>query len=185
MGTPEFMAPEQMAGDDIGPYTDLYAVGVLLFELFSGRQPFPAETLAELIKKKTDKDYDPFSRLEGVVLSEGLMGVIRRAIQRDPAARFQRAKALDNALMAALDDLGGVWTPPALWEVARMTGAPELEDVEAADPAEPSPDDGAVAPQATQDAFERWLSEEGDRLEREQARLATERARRKQDPEQS
>jgi serine/threonine protein kinase len=64
LGTPAFMAPEQVTREGIGPWTDLYALGVLAFEMLTGRRPFDGETPQEVLAKKLDPDFDPRSFVE-------------------------------------------------------------------------------------------------------------------------
>jgi serine/threonine-protein kinase len=184
MGTPEFMAPEQITGENIGPWTDLYAVGVLSFELLSGRRAYSGSSLTEIMSQVCDPSYDPLSQVLRAALPEQLLGVIRRAISRDHRRRFQSARELGAALDASMERLEQVWSPPPLWEVARL-GAPPDQKLEATHlQAAPGPREEAppVAPDdlsaSRQDAFERWLKQEGQRLDQMQARLSSERARR-------
>lgn len=95
-GTPYAMAPEQVRGDRADARTDIWALGVLLYEMVSGRSPFDAPTIPEifsLILKGAP------SRLPGGVPVE-LELVIERCLQKEPAQRFQDARELRSALDA-------------------------------------------------------------------------------------
>lgn len=63
-GTPAYLAPEQLDGHRLGPWTDLYAVGVLAFQLLTGRLPYDGQTIAEIFKQKCDRRFDPSARIE-------------------------------------------------------------------------------------------------------------------------
>ena len=101
MGTPVYMAPEQLDRRHIGPWTDLYAVGVIAFELFTGRRPFPGSTHQEILGKKIDPRYDPTLALRDLALPEVVLAFLRKALHRDPAERYRSA----DAFGAGLDDL--------------------------------------------------------------------------------
>src|SRR5690606_20867052 len=80
MGSPSYMAPEQVALKNLGPWTDLYAVGVIAFELLSGRRPFPGATDQEILLKKLDHDFDPLSALGGLALPDVTLEFLGRAL---------------------------------------------------------------------------------------------------------
>ena len=93
-GTPAYMAPETIAGDDPSPSSDVYSLGCLLFEMLSGQPPFTG-TLAEVLAQHL---YDAPPRLFGPVVPVGLATLVRDLLARDPAARPTAAEA--GALLA-------------------------------------------------------------------------------------
>ncbi len=99
IGTPSYMAPEQFTGELPTPVTDLYAAGVVLFELLCGHLPYRADNAAALMYQVM---HTPLPDVPHSVPS-ALRAVVRKAIQRDPAARFPSAKAFGYVLKSALE----------------------------------------------------------------------------------
>lgn len=97
LGTAHYMAPEQARGGPIGPQTDLYAAGVVLFELLAGRLPFDA---ANHLRVMLQHLHDPPPDLPHGV-PPMLNQVVRRALAKEPARRFQSAGEMLAALEAA------------------------------------------------------------------------------------
>ncbi|WP_344650414.1 serine/threonine-protein kinase [Cryptosporangium japonicum] len=106
VGTPRYIAPEQISGGRIGPATDLYALGVTFYELLSGRSPFPVGlSLPGLLHHHLSMPPEP---LEGA--PPALAALVERLLEKDPAARPESARALAVELVnAAEQDLGGDW----------------------------------------------------------------------------
>jgi serine/threonine-protein kinase len=97
-GTPGYMAPEQARGSKhIDRRTDLYAVGVMLYEMLTGALPFDAENYNEMIIAITTELPVHVGR-HGVSLPDGLMHVVMRAIAREPDRRFRSAAEFFEAL---------------------------------------------------------------------------------------
>ena len=96
LGTPEFMSPEQLLGKDLDGRSDVYATGVLAFELFTGRMPFEGKNIQEIALFRLKSQ--PF-RLRAVQpeLPEALEMVIARALARMPQDRFQSMEELGAA----------------------------------------------------------------------------------------
>lgn len=96
-GTPAYMAPEQLFGEEIGPAADLYATGVLLFELATRRRLFDADSLMGLVGRRQQgyRDED-----EAILLEHApeLAPVVRRALLREPDDRFPDAASMGDAL---------------------------------------------------------------------------------------
>lgn len=96
LGTPSYMAPEQMRGEDVDARADVYAFGVIMYEVLSGEPPFPGESLAELLAQvltQTPRSLDCVAELP-----EGLAGIVARAMAREPTDRFASMEALLEAL---------------------------------------------------------------------------------------
>jgi putative methionine-R-sulfoxide reductase with GAF domain len=98
-GTPQFLAPELLRGDAPSVRTDIYAMGVLLYEMFTGQVPFDDPDTARLVRKVLS---DPAPRAATLRpdLPPELLGVLDRAITKDPLARFPDADSLADAISA-------------------------------------------------------------------------------------
>ena len=95
VGTPRYMAPEQISGRSIDGRADLYAVGCVLFEMLAGRPPFTAENLLELARAVV---HDNPPALQGPPSVVRVDRVIRRALAKDASARFPVAEAMATEL---------------------------------------------------------------------------------------
>lgn len=104
MGTPAYMSPEQALGNPSDRRSDVYSVGVLLFELATGRLPFPAKNLIEAIQYHT-KEPPPRPRSINPQLPLSIEQIILKAMEKDPDKRFQSARDLAMSLSDALSSL--------------------------------------------------------------------------------
>lgn len=101
IGTPAYMSPEQANGISIDGRSDIYGLGVVVYEMLTGRQPFSAETpLQVLIKHITEPP--PLLREHGTDLPAGLEVVLQRALAKDPADRYGTATEFATAFTNAL-----------------------------------------------------------------------------------
>lgn len=98
-GTPEYMAPEQASGKHADLRCDIYAVGIILFELFTGAVPFTGETFLGVLTKHLN-ELPPSMRsvYPDLQLSNELEGVVQRALAKDPLQRYQTMNELAQAL---------------------------------------------------------------------------------------
>jgi serine/threonine protein kinase len=110
LGTPEFMSPEQLLGKELDGRSDLYATGVLAFEMFTGRMPFEGKNVQETALARLKRE--PL-RLRSVQteLPEKLEAVISRALAQSPADRFQSMDELSAgfASVTAKTGMFGRW----------------------------------------------------------------------------
>jgi serine/threonine-protein kinase len=101
VGTPSYMAPEQVAGErgDVGPWTDVWGLGVVLHEVLTGELPFPARSAGELVAAICSRDVPPPSRRGA---PRGLDPIVAVALAKAPGARYPDADALARDLDAWL-----------------------------------------------------------------------------------
>ncbi|MCS6913022.1 MAG: serine/threonine-protein kinase [Myxococcales bacterium] len=105
-GTPEYLSPEQAQGLPVDQRTDLYAVGVLLWEMLTGRRPFVGTSPLEVVSLHLTAPPDPPSLHCPVPLPPALDQLVLRAMAKDPAERFATAEEFLRALDVVLDQLG-------------------------------------------------------------------------------
>jgi hypothetical protein len=103
--SPFYAAPEQLAGDHGDRRTDVYALGVVLYELLTGERPYTGRTLDEVTTAVNTARPYPIQRLRSGV-SASLVGIAMRAMARDPDQRFRSAGALARALETWLQERG-------------------------------------------------------------------------------
>ncbi|MEZ4434602.1 MAG: serine/threonine-protein kinase [bacterium] len=94
IGSPNYMAPEQIMGDPVSPATDLYAAGLVLYELLAGRSPFARSTVIHTLRAHLDEPPPPLP----ASVPPAIMQVIERALAKDPAERFASAQEMSAAL---------------------------------------------------------------------------------------
>lgn len=105
VGTPAFMSPEQLEGRAIGPASDLFSAGVLLYALLTGRRPFEG-SVASIMHQVLYRRPDPPSSLTED-LPPPFDEIVARALQKDPATRYASAAAFATEMRALLQRAGG------------------------------------------------------------------------------
>lgn len=105
VGSPSYMAPEQVREEKVTNQTDIYALGVLMYELLTGKRPFYGENLSHLVHQILYATPIPIHRLRSEV-TERLEQIVDKAMQKDPAKRYRSALELSVALTGAFNDLG-------------------------------------------------------------------------------
>ena len=104
IGTPDYMSPEQFAGQQVDARADLFAAGVIFFELLTGRKPFQASGLGELSQKVMSGNALALLDI-APELPQSLDDIMRRALAVEPAARFATARDFAAAINAAMRTL--------------------------------------------------------------------------------
>ncbi|WTL28892.1 serine/threonine protein kinase [Streptomyces sp. NBC_01498] len=110
IGSPAYMAPEQVMGGAVGPYTDLYALGVLLHELLSGSVPFPGATALGVLHRHLYEAPMPVRRIRPEI-PETLEALVLRLLAKDPQHRPAGAQEVYEALAPLLPTRGVVGAP--------------------------------------------------------------------------
>lgn len=113
VGTPAYMAPEQITGASLDVRADVYATGILLYELIADSRPFHYPRRSQLLRAHLLESV-PFldDARDGLAVDDALEAVIRKSLQKDPAQRFENA--------GAMHDAWSVFSPEAI----RFTGDP-------------------------------------------------------------
>jgi serine/threonine-protein kinase len=106
IGSPAYMAPEQIVRGGIQPASDVYALGVVAFETLTGTLPFRGRNLGELLMRIAVEP-PPSARGPNPALPPGVDLVLARAFAKDPGHRFQSARNMVAALEAAFGEGGG------------------------------------------------------------------------------
>ena len=102
VGTPEYMSPEQARGEKLDARSDIYSIGVILYQLLTGRTPFTGDTpLAVVLKHITEAPAAPSVHYAGV--HKGLEAVALKALAKDRNDRYQSARAMRSAIREALE----------------------------------------------------------------------------------
>ena len=112
MGTVPYMSPEQVSGREVDHRTDLFSLGIILYEMASGRRPFQGSSSAELASAILRDTPRPLGELRGD-LPAGLVEVIRRCLEKKPADRIASARDLRAALRGVPTESSSIQTEVA------------------------------------------------------------------------
>jgi HAMP domain-containing protein len=104
LGTPQYMSPEQTQGDKLDGRSDLFSVGIVLYQMLTGQRPFLGDSLVALAMKIAKEDPPPIEKLRPDVPS-ALRRVVERCLAKSPDRRFQTGKELSDALTRVLGEL--------------------------------------------------------------------------------
>jgi serine/threonine-protein kinase len=134
IGTPNYMSPEQFLGRPVDGRSDLYATGVVLFEMLTGAKPFAARDLPELMRKLLNDKPPPLSTLRPGQWRH-LDAVVQRALARNPDDRFQTGGEFIEALNQAIEatgtdegrllDLTAISLTPETTSTTAQSGSPQ------------------------------------------------------------
>jgi len=101
IGTPAYMAPEQLEGGDLGPETDIYALGLVMYEMLTGSRAFEGDTAFQVaVKRLRETPTAPSTHLPD--LGARWEGCIMRCLERDPSDRFHRVRDIPGILRGEL-----------------------------------------------------------------------------------
>ncbi len=144
LGSPLYMAPEQMRSSrDVDARTDVWSLGVVLFELLTGRSPFEAETMPELCLKIVNEPPTPLVSLRPVI-PPGLAAVVDRCLEKDRTRRYANAAELALALEPFAPPRSSAFSVRSAFEALRAL-PPRVGDLVATIPADAPP--AVTAPQ--------------------------------------
>ncbi|MBS2020950.1 MAG: protein kinase [Deltaproteobacteria bacterium] len=156
-GTPQYMAPEQATGSALDARCDLYAVGVILYQLTTGSLPFDGQNSMEVLTKHVNEPpLPPRTKMPQAPISEAMEKLILRALEKDPAARPQTALEFQKLLEevgALYKATGGKSATPANAQAAASgviaPGGPKPTGAKATGAAAGAKGTGATASKAT------------------------------------
>jgi eukaryotic-like serine/threonine-protein kinase len=153
LGTPYYMAPEQIRGEEVSPRTDVYALGAVLFRALTNEPPYRAGTPMGVLTKHLTEPLDlPSTRTDRPVPPEA-DAIVARAMEKDPADRYSSAEALRDDLLHYLRSVGEDSGPAFAGATGRTLAGmqAQLRRADAAD----------VATRSDVDAFQRRLKRRG------------------------
>jgi serine/threonine protein kinase len=103
IGTPEYLSPEQATGNPVDQRTDIYSLGVILYQMLGGRVPFTGATPVAIAIKHTMEEPPPITAMNPA-LPHGVVAVIMKAMAKKPEQRYETAGELAQALRAAIPE---------------------------------------------------------------------------------
>jgi len=129
VGTAQYLSPEQARGLAVGPESDIYSMGVVLYEMLCGELPFTGESAVDIAMKQVSDTPPPLNRRNRLV-SPAMEQVVMRALAKDPALRFSSAKQMAEELgrvsrgQSASADTQQATRVIAAGEATRVIGGP-------------------------------------------------------------
>jgi eukaryotic-like serine/threonine-protein kinase len=124
MGTPHYLSPEQAQGFEVTAVSDLYSIGVMLYEALTGRVPFEGDSAVAVAMKQVSQAPQRPSSINPQI-SPALDAAVMRALEKEPGQRFQSADAFIAALDAALKDPGAGAGTAAFAALPPIVATPE------------------------------------------------------------
>jgi eukaryotic-like serine/threonine-protein kinase len=114
LGTARYMSPEQAMAQQVDARSDLWSLGVVLYEMLAGRTPFDGDTATDVIAAIFDRDPPPLKHCAPTV-PPALQGVVDRSLRKDPAERYQTAEEMLSELRAIKEKADGIAARSARW----------------------------------------------------------------------
>jgi serine/threonine-protein kinase len=119
-GTPRYMSPEQIAGRQLDERSDIYSLGVILYELLTLRSPYTATDFTRLLLQVSDGDVRPLTKV-GASVPDALIDVVNRAMAKLPDQRYATVRELTDDIEAVLDGFAPA-APPVRAESGPLRG---------------------------------------------------------------
>jgi serine/threonine-protein kinase len=101
LGTPNYMAPEQIKGTPVDGRSDIFSLGICLYECLTHRKPFGGDSLTSISYKIVHEPFPPLHEANPTI-PEGFADVVTHCLAKDPVKRYQRGKDMSNALRAVI-----------------------------------------------------------------------------------
>jgi serine/threonine protein kinase len=101
LGTPNYMAPEQIKGTPVDGRSDIFSLGICLYECLTHRKPFGGDSLTSISYKIVHEAFPPLSEVNPTI-PEGFSDVVSHCLEKDPSKRYQRGKDMASALRAVI-----------------------------------------------------------------------------------
>src|SRR5206468_4502235 len=126
MGTPSYMSPEQVKGRAVDGRSDIFSLGVMLYEILTGEKPFPGQSITTVIYKIVNEDPVPPRQLN-TSIHPGISDIVMKALEKDPEVRYQSCREmledLKNYCTIATTNAGG--NP----EATLVSGLPRVSQI--------------------------------------------------------
>ena len=169
LGTAHYVSPEQTQGKDLGPTTDIYSLGIVMYEAATGKVPFDGDDAISVALKQVNEQPVPPSQVNPAV-DAALESIILKCMQKDPADRFQTADELYHVLrdylsgrLAAVSNATAMLTPAAAPVTTPITPISSTQNMPRVDGT------GRIRPQT---ATEKAQEEEAQKAKKRKGRLA-------------
>src|SRR5260221_6070301 len=120
MGTPSYMSPEQVKGRVVDGRSDIFSLGVLLYEMVTGEKPFPGQNITTVIYKIVNEEPVPPRQIDPSIHA-GLSAVVLKALAKEPAARYQNCRDM----LEDLKNYRSLTTNDSPSSTVMLTGSPE------------------------------------------------------------
>ncbi len=124
MGTAPYMSPEQLHGHEVDARSDLFALGIVLYEMVSGSRPFQGDSGAALVSNILTQTPPPLTDRHPDV-PRHLARIVQQCLEKDPDSRFQTAKDVRNQLQTLRKELIAERTPPSARQATSGVGPPD------------------------------------------------------------
>ena len=110
VGSPGFMSPEQLKGSPVDGRADLFSLGVIFFQLLTGKSPFEGESVSEVLYRISSQPSEPPSEAQADV-SPDFDPILEKALAKDPADRYQTGQEMVGALRTVTREVDGTFGP--------------------------------------------------------------------------